>query len=354
MRGKGLFITIIVAVGVTVLFLCFFVTRDSNNNVTIDDTRNNNRSVALAQPDMVAGSSLSVNGDDELDFSIPAFLENRFDYGTYEQPMRLADPGNYGFIELTERNTLDIPEFSVMCVLTHRDGEMYSELYPQDNDQIKRMFGFLENTEFSRVEDERGHDPEMDTMVEAVLLLSNGKYALLHIRSYMDDYIQIEVAQETRLVDDAQFGGVLYGGYSAELHKSLRTIMGIKECSKDIIKDADSIRYMTVDSRGYQRSDAKEIKWLSLSSDKISRLAELVSDATLEHNYAYGCSYNSIIIEAGGVEYRGAYTTDSCGMIIIEDKTYLVPAELNDKYTKSIFVEEVFTEGWEDWLKRWP
>ena len=129
------------------------------------------------------GKTVETGPDTLPTASAPDFIENRFDYGTYEQPTRLADPGNYGFIELTERDTLDIPESSVMCVLTHRDGEMYSELYSQDNDQIKRMFGFLENTEFSCVESKQGFDPEMDTMVEAVLLLSNGKYALLHIRT---------------------------------------------------------------------------------------------------------------------------------------------------------------------------
>lgn len=343
------------AIAVVGLLIVFLVTGCDWSNPTRQDTLSgtadqNDKRIEGREVE-TSDSSREANTTEWPDIAIPAFLENRLDYGTYEHPVRLLDTDNNGFIEFTDQGTLDIPEASVLSILTHRNGELFPELYDPDNEPIKKMFSCLEGASVSVIPDAQNIQSEQDTMVEAILLLSNGKYALLHFRSYSDDYIRVEVVQESGLVEGSQFGGVVYGGFSEALHQALREIMGIKEGSLDIIRKATSIRYLTIDSRGYQKSDAKEKEWLTLSPEKITKLADILGKAVVERNYAYGCSYNSILIEADGVIYRGAYTTDSCGMIIIEDKTYKIPDELAGQY-ESIFVEEVFTDGWEDWLKK--
>ena len=277
-------------------------------------------------------------------YDLPRFMAGAFEMGTYENPTRIANPGSYSIIEYTEDNKLDIPECSVLCVLYHRIGGSVYELYEQDDDQIEAIFGLIKSLEWTKLSDAetRGpQDPQQDTSVSASIMLANSDYALIDMSSFEDDYIEMLVTQESAPNDT-----VCYGTFSPELREILRKIMDMKEGSLDIIRNADSVKYLPMNGT------AKKGEWLTLDPDKIMKLAEITSSAEEASGFDGGCSFNEVLIEADGAEYRGAYTTDGCGYIVIEDKVFKIPDELNDKYQKSIFITEVFTDGWESWLKQ--
>ena len=66
--------------------------------------------------------------------------------------------------------------------------------------------------------------------------------------------------------------------------------------------------------------------------------------ATREKNYSSSCPFDlKLIIETKGKKYKAYYSTDSCGVLIIEDKTYKI-----DKNSR-VIMKKIFSDiEWHD------
>ncbi len=267
----------------------------------------------------ISGSESKGNYDYSL---LPDFLYGYFDYGVYETPIRIPNSEHYDEIRISEANKIVIPELSVLTVCMHKWGEPVC-LMKKDDTKITQIFNYLKKETAKVVDDtflsDKRKESEQDGEIIFVVLKADSKYATLLLSSYKDHSIIVSINQEDR--------NELQVAVNSEIiHQYIRELCEVKEGNLKVLSSAEKIVY--INNSG---------NTISLSLEQINKVKALANNMKTENNYSYGCPFDlKMIIEANGNKYKAYYSTDSCGVLIIEDKTFKLD-ENSRKIMKTVF-----------------
>lgn len=274
-------------------------------------------------------NSLETEGEsfasqDKIAEETPDFLTGYFDLGVYKKPIRIANSvDNYSNIKCSNENRLELPEAVILSVVFDKWGDGI-KLWKQDDEKLKIFIQLLQGVLITSQENIRGMDMdyEQDAEVSFVILKGNGNFALLTLRSFKDDYIEILVEQE-----DCPKKGI-YATYSKDIRNKLREICEVEIIAKEMLLNADNIKYLS-----------KNKEWVELSEEKLRDFNRLISKSSDVKNYSTGCPFDlKILVEVGENEYSVKASTDSCGILIVGDKTYQLQKDDRDEM-RNIFTQ---------------
>lgn len=255
-------------------------------------------------------SNLSEETVPEESFCVPDFLNGYLDYGTYEQPIRVSNLDNTDEIKLSDQNMLVYPESAVVAVVKNRWGDS-SKLLERNEEVTRNFFRLLQNTKMRQEKNARMlKDGEQDTEAAIVAVMASGKYSLIKLRSFKDDFNEIIIEQENASEI------MILSANSEELHRKLKEICDLKEGNIQMLADANNIKYLS------------DTGWVELTDQEISQFISLTDAADVIPNYSAGCPFDlKLIIESNEIQYTSSYATDTCGILIIEDTTYQLKRE---------------------------
>lgn len=322
MRTKALIISCFIVVLLTISCAASSSSEEyEESTLPVSDKKNteseeNNSSDSVASP---------IN--DNYSF-IPDFLSGYFDYGTYNAPSRIPNPGQYDKISISADNTLDFPELSVLAIVIDKWGSP-PYLLEQDDVKIGRLFDLLKEVEIQKEDStsERRLESEQDSQISLVLLTGSAKYALVVLRSFKDGFVDIHIQQEN--MNDA----ILLSTKAEMVHDYMRAICGVQNGDIQFLMNAVNIMYLS-----------KDDKWITLPSSQVVELQSLTGEMAKITNYSTGCPFElKLVIETNEEKYDAAISTDSCGIVIIGDQTYQIDKE--QRGTLRTIFEDVPWEG---------
>ncbi len=256
--------------------------------------------------------------------------------GTYRNPVHIRSGEGGTAITFDEEKRLKLPECDVESVQFCRCGDI-RRLADPDEDMVTELVETIQSVKFKAEEIWNGDglltgvirgiaNGQRDAEVGMTLRLNDGKKVYLSIQSYLDDYVEVIAGEDS---ENTGLKEVCYSAFSERLHAYLRNLLGVKTGSIDLLRGATNVVYRN-----------SKAGWSSLTSDKIDKLIGMLNASEVGQNYSTGCPFNAFFIYNGGIKYKGYYTTDSCGYIVLEDRTYKVPKDMKRQLT------EVFDEAW--------
>lgn len=267
----------------------------------------------------ISGSESKGNYDYSL---LPDFLYGYFDYGVYETPIRIPNSEHYDEIRISEANKIVIPELSVLTVCMHKWGESPC-LMKQDDAKITQIFDCLKKEDATVANDtflsDKRKESEQDGEITFVVLKADSKYATLSLDSYKDHSIFVSINQE----DKNELQVVVN---SEIIHKCIRELCEVKEGDIKLLLSAEKIEYKNISG-----------DTICLSQQQINEMKALAENLSIEKNYSSGCPFDlKMVFESNGNKFNAYYSTDSCGILIIEDKTFKLD-ENSRKIMKNMF-----------------
>ena len=293
---------------------CKKVDKEANvKNETIIEAEEKTSSASSEHNSVDMPSSLEAN------LEIPDFLKNYMTYiqsEIYEQPIRIPENKKTEYLEYNNINhVLSIPESSILGFYIDNWGPK-PRLSEGNILAIKELFSILKEETFFYKQKTRlpaDGEAEQDTEVFAVLLTVDSKFVLFRIKSFKDDYTEIIIEREDGNVIELQ-------SFSGDLHNKLREICGVSHGDIEVLNNATKVEYLS--SSG---------EWKLLNTAETEEFKTIVNGAKKDINYSSGCPFDlqmRITTETG--IFDSFYSTDSCGVFIIGDSTYILSQDKRD------------------------
>ena len=248
-------------------------------------------------------------------FALPEWIGNYFEIGTYQERIRLSNSQNYSFIQVTDK--IQIPESRLLSILFNTPLNSYF-LYEDSKENIVSFVNALKELNIERQNEQSYNDlvkkQKDNRLYETEIFLSDAEsnYIRISILTYKNGLHFIQVYQG----DEVIYASATSNAFLDLLNNATKTKQFDTTLTESIVK----IEYLDED------------KWVESSSEYLELFKESLSKAEGIPNYSAGCPFELKLraTTENGVQYNIKYSTDDCGVLIIEDSSFNVQNSYRD------------------------
>ena len=249
------------------------------------------------------------------DVELPDWIGNYFTLGTYNERIRLANTSNYSNIQL--ENNIIIPESTLLSILFNTPLKE-TFLYKDSKENIICFINELENLTIIK-EDEQSYNNKFIKSNKLRLIETN-----IFLINAESNYIGINILTDKEnhhLITIHQDNNILYASSTSERFSQL--ILNMTDTKSFNISDINNITKIEY---------LNDQKWLSCTTDYVNMFKAGLFDGKPIGNFTTGCPFELILKATlnDGRQYNMKYSTDTCGILIIEDSTFEIDKSYKD------------------------
>lgn len=257
----------------------------------------------------------SIQNENVSETLLPEWIGNFFEKGTYSEKIRLANNNNNSLVQIYDN--IQIPESRLLSILFNTPMKSYY-LYEDTKQNIITVVDRLKELKLDVLS---GKEYEEVVKTERANKLFETELFLCDSES---NYIRISVISDKNalhLIQVYQGEERIYAmGKSFDLLETLYAATGTQKFDKSMVKEIQDIH---VFSNNNWNESSVEYKNIVLKA-----LAESVPIS----NFSAGCPFD-LRLQAtmkNGDRYQIKFSTDDCGVMVIEDKSFEVTEEFRE------------------------
>lgn len=250
------------------------------------------------------------------EFELPEWIGNYFEFGTYEELFRFANEKNYSQIKIS--NGIQIPESRLLSILFSTPIKS-TYLYDDTNENIISFINTLKTLNIEQI-DEKSYNQIFKYKDNRKLLFetniffinAESKYMGINILTYDNYEHLLKIQQEDK---------ILYGFCeSNSFFNLISATTQTKHFDINMVNDIKKVEYL------------HNNEWLECDQDYLNIFKEAISNSKSILNQSTGCPFElelKITME-NNTQFNTKYSTDDCGIIIIEDTILCVKEKYID------------------------
>lgn len=238
----------------------------------------------------------------------PEWLGNLLEFGTYKEKIQVGN--NSDILEVSDK--IKIPKSNLISILLETPiNDIH--LYEDSISDLKEFINIIQQLDVTLISEETAVSNILSTSLisQTNIILSNSNYTAIDIRSYNDGTHIFAVKQnDSNLYCQSE---------SSQLSNLIRQITDLKTLSYE---DIQSIIKLDL----YTSNDGH----IEFNEKELNTFINGIQNSNQIQNLSTGCPFNNKIKATlqNGTVLNMKYSSDGCGILIVEDTTY----ELSEKY----------------------